>query len=254
MQTVQDNGYGRQFHGWYDRLFPEDGRTAEAVAQLARLHPDPASGTLELGVGTGRIALPLADRVGRITGVDASAEMLAQLRAKPGASNRIVAVRADMRDYEDERRHGLVYSVCGTISLITDAAGQARAVARAAALLTPGGRLVIESHNRPAIVASHEGRVRTSYFVPYPEPGTGVQVYSTLLEEAGLWHCAHIWHEGDGTTRVGTELTRPVTPDEVDGYARAAGLVSEAAWGGWGERPYDEDSPSFVCSYTKATG
>ncbi|MFE1173424.1 class I SAM-dependent methyltransferase [Streptomyces sp. NPDC058773] len=247
---VEDIGYGRQFEGWYDRLIPDDGITTEAVKGLLARHPAPEAGTLEFGVGTGRIAIPLSGSVGRVTGVDSSPEMLDALRVKLKDRGDVDPVHGDIRTYTSESRYGLVYCVCATLSILHTPEDQQQAVSRAAELLAPGGRLVIETHNKPSILALHEGRARTSYFVPYPEPGTGVQTHSTLLD-GGLWHCSHILYQADGTTRVGTELTRLTTPDDVDGYARAAGLEAEGRMARWDGTPYSEGAPMFICCYVK---
>ncbi|PPS88679.1 class I SAM-dependent methyltransferase [Streptomyces sp. MH60] len=247
---VDDIGYGRQFEGWYDRLIPDDRVTREAVKGLRDRHPDPESGTLELGVGTGRIAIPLSREVGPVTGVDSSPEMLDALRVKLKEGADVTPVHGDIRAYTSPARYGLVYCVCATLSCLTTPDDQRRAVRRAADLLVSGGRLVIETHNKPAILQLHEGRARTTYFVPYPEPGTGVQTHSVLLD-GGLWQCSHILYQSDGTTRVGSELTRLTTPDDVDGYARAAGLEPEARMSRWDGTPYSEAAPLFMCSYVK---
>ena len=247
---VADIGYGRQFEGWYDRLIPDDRITAEAVRGLATRHPAPEAGTLEFGVGTGRIAIPLSRSVGHVTGVDSSPEMLDALRVKLKDGGDVTPVHGDIRTYTSESRYGMVYSVCATLSCLTTPEDQRRAVRRAADFLVPGGRLVVETHNKPAILELHEGLTRTTYFVPYPEPGTGVQTHSTLLD-GGLWHCSHILYQADGTTRVGNELTRLTTPEDVDGYARAAGLEPEARMSRWDGTPYSQGAPMFMCSYVK---
>ncbi|MFK8848201.1 class I SAM-dependent DNA methyltransferase [Streptomyces sp. Ac-502] len=250
---VEDIGYGRQFEGWYDRLLPDERLTAEAVAGLLARHPAPDAGTIEFGVGTGRIAIPLAQRVGQVTGVDSSPEMLDAMRVKlkdlkDGGT--VTPVHGDIRTYTSDSRYGLVYCVCATLSVLTTPEDQQRAVRRAADLLVPGGRLLIETHNKPPVLALHEGLTRTTYFVPYPEPGTGVQTHSTLLA-GDLWHCSHILYQADGTTRVGSELTRLTTPDEVDDYARAAGLEPEARMSRWDGTPYSDRAPLFICGYVK---
>ncbi|MEU8463990.1 class I SAM-dependent methyltransferase [Streptomyces sp. NPDC029003] len=246
--AVPDIGYGTQFSSWYDRVFPKDASAAAVATALASLHPAPGSGTLELGVGTGRIAVPLSRRSGPVRGVDSSPEMLALLAAEPGAEL-VTGVLGDVRTYTDERRYGLVYAVCGILSMLLTPEDQQAMVHRAAALLAPGGRLVIETGNRPAVEAMHEGRSRTTLFTPYPEPGTGLQTHSTLPPGSELWQCSHVWYESDGTTRVGTELSRLTTPDETDAYARAAGLVPEGRYADWGLSPYSERYPLFLTTY-----
>lgn len=248
--TVEDIGYGKQFEGWYDRVFQDDSSTRLTVDALARLHPDPARGTLELGVGTGRVALPLSGRVGPVTGVDSSPAMLAALEKRSG-EGQVHAVHGDIRVHREERQYGLVYCVCSTLALITDPDGQREAVARAAELLCPGGRLVVETHNRPGVVAQHEGLTRTTMFVPYPEPGTGVQMHATLLARNRIWQVSTVWFEADGTHRVGTEVARLLTPGEVDAYARAAGLTPEGHHGDWRLGAYTPMAGLFVATYTK---
>lgn len=97
--------------------------------------------------------------------------------------------------------------------------------------------------------ALHDGQRRSTLFTPYPEPGTGLQTHSTLSSE--FWHCSHIWYETDGTTRVGSEVARLTTPDEVDGYAVTAGLAPEGRYADWALTPYNKDYPMFLTTYTK---
>ncbi|GGR03465.1 class I SAM-dependent methyltransferase [Streptomyces netropsis] len=249
--TIADIGYGKQFEGWYDRIFQDDASARVAVEALAGFHPDPASGTLEFGVGTGRIALPLSHRVGPVTGVDSSREMLAALEKKADEGE-VTAELGDIRTYRGERQYGLVYCVCSTLAQILDPEGQREAVARAAELLRPGGRLLVETHNRPGIVAQHEGLTRTTMFVPYPEPNTGIQMHATLLMDNRVWQVSTVWFEADGTHRIGTEAVRLLTPDEVDGYARDAGLLPEGHYSDWQQTAYSPAAGLFVASYTKS--
>ncbi|MEU0692961.1 class I SAM-dependent methyltransferase [Streptomyces niveus] len=249
--TIADIGYGKQFENWYDRIFPNDAATLTTVEALAGHHPDPALGTLELGVGTGRIALPLSRRVGPVTGVDSSPEMLAALEKKAEEGDDVTAELGDIRTYDGGRQYGLVYCVCSTLALVLDPAEQREAIARAAEHLLPGGRLLVETHNRPGIVAQHEGRSRTTIFAPYPEPNTGLQMHGTLFMENTIWQVSTVWFESDGTHRIGTEVARLLIPDEVDEYARAAGLVPEGHYGDWQGSAYAPEAGLFVASYTK---
>ncbi|WP_030413062.1 class I SAM-dependent methyltransferase [Streptomyces sp. NRRL S-1448] len=252
MTSIDDIGYGRQFDGWYDRLFPKGGLADLTAKKLASLHPDTALGTLELGVGTGRIAIPLSRLTGRVVGVDSSPEMLSTLETHVTAAGADVeVVHGDLRTYTDDRRYGLIYCVCGTLSMLLDPADQQRALRRAAERLTPGGVLVVETHNKPGVLHIHGEQQRTTYFVPYPEPGTGLQTHSTLIPERDLWQCSHIWFDSDGTSRVGTELSRLTTPEEVDAYATASGLRPEGRYADWNSAPYTPQGAMFVSVYSK---
>ncbi|GGZ22990.1 class I SAM-dependent methyltransferase [Streptomyces nitrosporeus] len=249
---IADIGYGRVFAGFYDRLFPEDGAAARTAAALASWHP--GGPALELGVGTGRIAVPLARLTGEVVGVDSSPEMLEQLRSATGPQDAVTPVHGDIRTHDDGTRYGLVYCVCGTLSLVLDPADQRAAITRAARSLAPGGTLVVETHNPGFVRTLHEGLSRTSFFVPYPEPGTGLQTYSTLLLEQNLWHTSHLLHEPGGT-RIGSEITRLTTPEDVDAYATGAGLERTGLYGDWSGGPFvPERSPVHISRFTHAAG
>jgi len=251
MSSVEDIGYGRQFGEFYDRIFPSGAYTEPTVQKLASLHPQPGERALELGVGTGRVAIPLAQRAFPVTGVDSSTEMLEQLTTKAkDADADVEAVHGDIRSYKDESQYGLVYCVLATLSMILDADDQRATIQHAADRLAPGGTLVIETSNPGGLRVLHEGRQRTSYFIPYAEPNTGLLTYSTVFEDRSMWHASHIWFE-DGKSSVGSELARLTTPEEVDGYAQAAGLQPAERWADWKETPWAEDSPMFVSTYTR---
>ena len=273
LDGIRDVGYGRQFADFYDRLFPGGPAVSQTVRRLADLHPGDGAATLELGVGTGRIALPLAELVGPIVGVDSSPEMLAVLTrtmaaagatasptsgdrpatpaggsAVPAGDGPVIPVHGDLRDWSDGRRYGLVYCVCGTLSMLLDPQEQARAVRSAAARLAPGGTLVIETHNPAFALALNQGRARDSYFVPYPGQNTGLLSYSTIDAERRLWHLAHIWFE-DGRSRIATELSRLTSPEEVDGYAERAGLHLVERQSDWSGTPFTGAEPMYVSVY-----
>jgi SAM-dependent methyltransferase len=239
--------YGAQFADFYDRLFPRDAGAQAAVEYLATLHLRDAGPPLELGVGTGRIAIPLAARVGEVVGVDASPEMLDRLAAEPSA---VRPVLGDMRTYADEGDHGLVYCVLGSLSIVLDRDEQRAAVAAFAEAAAPGAAVVIETHNPAPVLALHEGRRTETMFVPYPEPDTALLSHSTLDGEHGLWRLSHVFFDG-GRARIATELSRLIDPDELDAYAREAGLRREARHGDWRGTPARGDEPMVVSTYRR---
>jgi SAM-dependent methyltransferase len=241
--------YGRQFAGFYDRLFPPGEAAEQTAAALAELHPGDGSPSLELGVGTGRIALPLSERTGEVVGVDLSRDMLDVLRAALERAPRpMTPVRGDIRDYDDGRRYGLVYCVCATLSMVLDEAGQQRILDACARAAAPGAAVVIETHNPAYVEAMHEGRTRETFFVPYPGPDTGLLSHSTLARGTRLWQLSHVWFE-DGRSRVASETSRLTTPEEVDAYAASAGLRAEGRYGDWRGSSLDDAAPTMVCVY-----
>jgi SAM-dependent methyltransferase len=241
--------YGRQFAGFYDRLFPPGDAAEQTAARLAELHPGDGSPALELGVGTGRIALPLSERTGEVVGVDLSRDMLDVLRAALERAPRpVTPVRGDIRDHDDGRRYGLVYCVCATLSMVLDEAGQRRVLEACARAAAPGAAVVIETHNPSGVEAMHDGRARETFFVPYPGQDTGLLSHSTLDRQHRLWQLSHVWFE-DGRSRVASEVSRLTTPEEIDAYATGAGLRPEARYGDWQGAPLTGPAPTMVCVY-----
>jgi len=245
--AVADCGYGRQFADFYDRMLPPDPQLALCVDMLAGLHPGGGLPALELGVGTGRVAVPLAERIGEVVGVDSSIEMLDVLRTRLG-DRPVTPVHSDMTAFADGRRYGLVYCVCASLTLVLDPVRQADVLTVAARHLAPGGAVVIETPN-PAVARSlNGGRPRESVFAPYPEQDTGLLSYSTIDEATAIWHLAHIWFER-GQARIATETTRLTTADEIDSYAVAAGLVPAGRYADWAAIPATGAEPMTVSVY-----
>src|SRR6266511_3017464 len=119
------------------------GAADATVDFLARLAGEGGT-ALELGIGTGRIAIPLAARGVAVTGVDASARMIEKLRAKPGGADLPVTM-GDMAQVPVEGSFDRVYVVASTLYCLTDQDSQLECLARAAARLRPGGHLVVEA-------------------------------------------------------------------------------------------------------------
>jgi SAM-dependent methyltransferase len=239
--------YGAQFAAFYDRLFPSDAGAAAAVERLAGL-ARPGEPVLELGVGTGRIALPLSERVGEVVGVDSSAEMLAELE-RALAGRPVTPVLGDLRDFDDGRQYGLVLCVLGTLSMLLRADEQAAALRTLARAAAPGAAVVVETHNPAWVWALHGGSRTTTSFTPYAARDTGLLSHSTLTED-GLWQLGHFFVD-DGRVRVASEVSRLTTADEIDAYADAAGLVPETRDGDWSGRPARGDEPMVVCVYRR---
>ncbi|MET7339456.1 class I SAM-dependent methyltransferase [Nonomuraea sp. NPDC005650] len=252
LSEISDIGYGQQFAGWYDRIIPKDAHADYIAKRIAELHPAAGAGTLELGVGTGRIALPLSREVGHVVGVDSSLEMLAAFEAEANSTKADVsAVHGDMRTYRDSRTFGMVYSVCGSLSLLLTPAEHRLAFERAAELLIPGGIFVVEVFGRHAIAALHKGDRHISYFVPYSAPGSGLRTEAELDLEQNLWSCRHTLHDDDGTTRVGSDRVYLTTPEQVDTYAGNAGFGLENHYPSWDGAGELQDAALFISVYKR---
>lgn len=237
--------YGDRIADAYDEL-PTHPRDADvAVACLADLC---AGGpTLELGIGTGRLALPLARRGVAVSGVDASEAMVAKLRAKPGG-DRIPVTIGDFADVDVDIPFDLVFVAYSTFFALPDADAQRRCFDGVAAHLTPGGRFVIEA------------------FVP--DPGRFVRDQHLEVRHVDLDSAVLSVSRHDATAqRVNSLLVRlanegvrtwPVRlrysyPEELDAMARDAGLRLEQRWGGWAREPFTDDSVKHVSVYAVAS-
>lgn len=251
---AQAGDYGRQFADFYDRLFPP-GEAAELTAEaLTTLLPPSGGRVLELGVGTGRIAIPLARRLGHVVGVDVSPEMLTVLReAAEREKVDVTAVEADICDLGplgDQDGFDLAYCVCSTLLLVTDPDDQRRALREAAARLAPGGHLVIETHNIPRVLSIAGGQPILTFFVPTPERKAGILSSWFIDKAAGEWRTSQVLLE-DGTIHIGSEHLRLTTGEQFDAYAADAGLVPTHRFSDWSGTPYAEEGHMFVGIYRK---
>ncbi len=243
-------GYGPETFGAlnaedYD-LLHDPGTTDQAVALLAAL-----AGTgrvLELAIGTGRVALPLARRGIRIEGIDASPEMIAKLREKPGAEAIPVTI-GDMADVAVKGPFDLVFLIFNTLFNLTTQDDQVRCFRNTSARLAPGGAFLVEA------------------FVPNPtrfEDNTNLRPRRIDLSAVTLEAAMHdpvtqvIEHQYIRITKDGIRLTplpmRYAWPSEIDLMARLAGLTLEARWGGWDRSPFTARSEIHVSVYRKTEG
>ena len=220
--------YGRSFAEVYDRWYPADGATAAAVAVLATLAPA-GGAVLELGVGTGRLALPLAAAGHRVTGMDASAEMLDVLSAKdPGGT--VHQVRGDVAEPDDwpAGPFDLAVAVFNLLLNLPDQAAQERCVRTAAASLAPGGHLVVETA-APALPERREQRLD----VRSVEAGSVVLIATDADPSTGAVLGQHIELVDGEPVRLRPWRVCACSPADVDRWATAAGMELVARRWAW---------------------
>src|SRR5215207_1939777 len=213
-----------------------------AVAFLERLAGrGPA---LELAVGTGRIALPLAARGIRVDGVDISPAMVAQLRAKPGGDQISVTI-GDFADVPVPGTYRLIFVVFNTMFNLLTQEDQVRCFENVAAHLTDDGSFVIEAGS-PAFLY----RLRNDQYVDAEAIGVDEvrldvarhDPVKQLLEES------HVSLSSEGV-RLNPIVTRYAWPSELDLMARIAGLRLKERWGGWNREPFTSTSSTCVSVY-----
>jgi SAM-dependent methyltransferase len=198
---------------------------------------------LELGIGTGRIALPLARRGIRVHGVDLSEAMVARLRAKPGAEQIAVTI-GDFATTRVEGRFSVAYLVFNTIGNLTTQDEQVACFQNVAAHLQPGGCFVIEV-GVPQLQRLPPGEtVRAFTLTP---THLGFDEYDVASQ--GL--ISHHYHIEDGKLGVDSLPLRYVWPSELDLMARLAGMTLRERWSGWNREPFTSDSTKHVSVWEK---
>lgn len=212
-----------------------------AVDFLADLAGDGAA--LELGIGTGRIALPLTRRGVRVHGIDLSPAMIERLRAKPGA-DAVGTTVGDITGTRVEGTYRLVYLVWNTIMNLTTQDEQVQAFRNAAAHLEPGGSFVVE------VMVPDLQRLPPGESVrPFTVTPTRLGFDQYDIASQGLVS-NHYWIDGD-RARVESMPFRYVWPSELDLMARIAGMSLRERWGGWNREPFTSDSTTHVSVWTR---
>jgi SAM-dependent methyltransferase len=214
--------------------------TVEFLAELA------AGGrALELGIGTGRIALPLSQRGVPVHGIDLSEPMVARLRAKPGGD----AIGVTIGDFSTTRVEGsyaLAYLVFNTIENLVTQDAQVACFENVAAHLDPGGRFVIECAI-PDLRRLPHGE--TSNVFDIGDDHWGIDEYDVATQGLISHHF----------TRVGDRIEyssgpfRYVWPSELDLMARIAGMRLVERWSGWAREPFTSESRRHVSVWRKPT-
>jgi SAM-dependent methyltransferase len=198
---------------------------------------------LELGIGTGRVALPLRRRGVRVHGIDLSAAMVARLRAKPGAEDIGVTI-GDFATTAIEGSFSVAYLVFNTIMNLTTQDEQIACFQNVAAHLEPGGCFVIEV-GVPALQRLPPGETVRAFNVSATR--LGFDEYDVASQ--GL--ISHHYSVVDGRLEVVSAPFRYVWPSELDLMARLAGMTLRERWGGWTREPFTSDTTTHVSVWEK---
>jgi len=243
--------YGERYADVYDDWY--GGVTdAEACAdRVAALAAEAGGGpVLELGVGSGRLALPMAGRGLEVHGLDASAAMLERLRAKPGGE----AVRTTLGDMatvplDDPPGFAVVLVAFNTLFNLATEDEQRRCLRRARELLAPAGRLVVEAFVPREDLSGSAERSVTPRHLTADEVVLTVSVVDPVQQTISGQH-VHLTEAG---TRLRPWHLRYLTPTQLDALAGEIGLVLVDRAAGWRGEPFGGDSDAHVSTYRKAT-
>lgn len=193
---------------------------------------------LELGIGTGRIALPLARRGVPVHGVDLSRAMVERLRAKPGGEAIGVTI-GDFARTPVEGSFALAYLVFNTIMNVTTQKAQAACFRNAAAHLEPGGRFIVEVAV-PDLQRLAPGETIRPLHVT--EGSWGFDEYEVATQSL----TSHYVDVIDGRVDQRSIPFRYVWPSELDLMAQLAGMELRDRWGGWKQEPFTSEARSHV--------
>lgn len=241
MHGYGPESYGEHFADVYDEWYGDISDVDATVMGLTAL----AEGgpVLELGVGTGRLALPLAAGGLEVVGVDASAAMIARLRSKPG-SEAVATIQADMAEPPVAGDHfAVAFAAFNTFFNLTDQTAQSRCVAAVARALRPGGCFVIEG-----FVPPQEGLTDGGVSVRHITSSRAVLTASIHEAAAQLIRGQHIDISADGI-RMRPWVLHYRTPAQLDTTLEGSGFSLERRSADWAGSAWDPDAETHVSVY-----
>lgn len=198
---------------------------------------------LELGIGTGRIALPFAARGVVVSGIDASVRMVEKLREKPGGSD-IPVVIGDFATASVEGEFSMAFAVFNAIWNLRTQDKQTACFQNVARHLQPGGHFVVELFVPDLLAISPGHNIQP---IRADTTGMSFDVYDVITQRLTSHH---YWIGKQGIRAFASE-GRYVWPSELDLMARISGMTLANRWGGWKREPFTEHSRSHVSLYVK---
>jgi SAM-dependent methyltransferase len=240
MEGYGPETYGDRIADVYDGLYSglDTEGAVKTLAELSGVGP-----VLELAIGTGRIALPLAERGVQVHGLDASERMVAKLREKPGG-DAIPVTMGDFADVDVDGQFSLIYIGFNTFFALHTQEDQLRCFANVAPRLADGGVFVVEGFV-PDLARFDRGQRPNVNIVEVDRVMIDVSRHDPVGQRIDSSHVV--------LTESGTKLypvsLRYVFPSELDLMARLAGLRLVNRWGGWRREPFNAQSDRHVSVY-----
>jgi SAM-dependent methyltransferase len=233
--------YGSRWSEIYDGLpWPKPDDAVRVLAELAGDGP-----ALELGIGTGRIAVPLTGCGVDVHGIDTSDAMISKLRLKPGGENIPVTV-ANISSFSLKQDYSLAFLVLNTIFALQSQEEQISCFASAAAALKPGGHFVVEAF------MPDPTRFRRNSWMQVHDVGLDHVLIESDKHDPSTQQVLeqHILVR-DGRIELFPAFLRYVWPSEMDLMARLAGLHLVDRFGGWCGEPFNANSTNQVSVYRR---
>ncbi|GAA3080109.1 class I SAM-dependent DNA methyltransferase [Streptosporangium carneum] len=245
-QTFDASAYGRAIADVYDDVYATTISGDCTASAVNRLHELAEGGpVLEFGIGTGRLALPLAERGLSVAGVEGSVEMVRALRAKPGG-DRIPVEIGDFAATRVEGEFALVVLAINTIFALPSQDAQVACFRNAAAHLRPGGRFVVEAWI-PDLAAFRNG---TALRLLSLSEDRVLAEAARLSPADQMMYTTKVNMTSDGL-RLLPANHRYAWPAELDLMARLADMEREDRWADWNGAPFTDDSRAHVSVYRR---
>jgi len=233
--------YGDRIADVYDAFYEETLDTHGAVEALAELADD--GPVLELAIGTGRLALPLAQHGLEVHGVDASERMVEKLRAKPGGDG-IPVTMGDFADVPVEGSYSLIFIAFNTLFALLTQEAQLRCFANAARHLTDDGVFVIEAFFPDLARFDRDQRAQATWVDPH-RVMLDASRHNPVEQRVDSQHIVITEEE----TKLYPVSIRYAFPSELDLMARLAGLELRDRWGSWQRDPFTGETGRHVSVY-----
>jgi len=243
MSWYTNSTYGERVAEVYDDWYGEyDHHAISVLTELAR-----GGRALELGIGTGRVALPLIANNVEVQGIDAAPAMVARMRAKPGG-DRIPVSLGNFADVAIDGEFALIYIVFNTFFALLSQAEQVRCFANVAAHLTPNGCFLIEAFV-PDVTRFDRGQSNRAVRVR----AEGVELDVSQLDLAAQHVVSQKVILTDGSVRLYPVQIRYAYPSELDLMAQLAGLRLGQRWSNWQREPFTSESQKHISVYERVS-
>lgn len=239
MNFYSHETYGEKVAGVYDEWYSSfDPHAIELLAELAGDGP-----ALELGIGTGRLALPLSAKGVEVHGIDAAESMISRLRAKPGA-DRITVTQGNFAEVPVDGKFSLVYIAFNTFFALSSQEEQVQCFRNVAAHLAPGGCFVIEAFV-PDLTRFTHGQTTMARKVTTDEVQFDVSQHYAVTQQVISQQVVVT----DGNIRLYPVQIRYCWPSELDLMGQLAGLRLRERWSNWKRDAFTSDSGFHISVY-----
>ena len=239
MNFYSHETYGERVAGVYDDWYSDyDPAAIDSLAQLAH-----GGRALELGIGTGRIALPLSARGVEVQGIDAAASMISRLRAKPGG-DRITVTQGNFAEVAVDEKFALIYIAFNTFYALSSQQEQVRCFRNVAAHLEPGGCFLIEAFV-PDLTRFTQNQVNWATKVTMEHVELDVGHHDPVTQRVYSQKVVIT----DGNVRLYPLQIRYCWPSELDLMAQLADLSLRERWANWKREPFTYKSEHHISIY-----